>query len=131
MNDVTLHLRPDELAAVREILQRLVPGREVWAFGSRAGGTPRPSSDLDLAVLGDTPLSVAVCGDLREAFTESALPFRVDVVDWAETGGPFREVIRCRHAVIQHEAVGMWRNRKDLPDFAAVRRSWDEGRPHS
>ena len=123
MNDATLHLRPDELLMVREILQRLIPGREVWAFGSRAGGTPRASSDLDLAVLGDAPLPVAVSGDLREAFTESALPFRVDVVDWAETGGPFREVIRRRYVVIQHKAAGMRRNRKDLPDFAAVRRS--------
>ncbi|MFA5205194.1 MAG: nucleotidyltransferase domain-containing protein [Lentisphaeria bacterium] len=101
MNATPLHLSPDELAMVREILQRRVPGREVWAFGSRAGGTPRASSDLDLAVLGDAPLSVAVSGDLREAFTESALPFRVDVVDWAETGAPFREVIRRRHMVIQ------------------------------
>ena len=127
MNDVTVHLRPDELAVVREILQRLVPGREVWAFGSRAGGTPRASSDLDLAVLGAEPLPVAVSGDLREAFTESALPFRVDVVDWAATGEPFREVIRRRYVVIQHEAAGMWRNRKDLPDFTAVRRSSDRG----
>jgi predicted nucleotidyltransferase len=130
MNDMTLHLHPEELLMVREILHRLVPGREVWAFGSRAGGTPRASSDLDLTVLGDAPLSVAVSGDLREAFTESALPFKVDVVDWAETGEPFREVIRRRYVVIQHKAAGMWRNRKDLPDFAAVRRSWDEGRPH-
>jgi hypothetical protein len=24
-------------------------------------------------------------------------------------------------------AAGMWRNRKDLPDFGAARRSWDRG----
>lgn len=39
--------------------------------------------------------------ELREAFTESALPFKVDVVDWAETGESFRDVIRRRHVVIQ------------------------------
>jgi Arc/MetJ-type ribon-helix-helix transcriptional regulator len=29
-----------------------------------------------------------------------------------------------RDAVLQ-EAAGLWRDRKDLPDFAAVRRSWN------
>jgi predicted transcriptional regulator len=28
---------------------------------------------------------------------------------------------------ILDQAAGMWRNRKDLPDFAAARRSWDRG----
>jgi hypothetical protein len=31
-----------------------------------------------------------------------------------------------RKAILD-EAAGMWRNRKDLPDFAAARRSWDRG----
>lgn len=31
-----------------------------------------------------------------------------------------------RDAVLQ-EAAGLWRDRKDLPDFTAVRRSWDRG----
>ena len=32
-----------------------------------------------------------------------------------------------RRRAILHEAAGMWRNRRDLPDFAAARRSWDRG----
>ena len=31
-----------------------------------------------------------------------------------------------RNAILK-EAAGMWRDRKDLPDFAATRRSWDRG----
>jgi putative heme iron utilization protein len=31
------------------------------------------------------------------------------------------------HKAILKEAAGMWRDRKDLPDFAAARRSWDRG----
>ena len=30
-------------------------------------------------------------------------------------------------AAILQEAAGMWRNREDLPDFEAARRSWDRG----
>jgi len=32
-----------------------------------------------------------------------------------------------RRKAILDEAAGMWRNRKDLPDFAVARRSWDRG----
>lgn len=31
-----------------------------------------------------------------------------------------------RDAVLEQTA-GLWRGRKDLPDFAAIRRSWDRG----
>lgn len=31
-----------------------------------------------------------------------------------------------RDAVL-HEVAGLWRDRKDLPDFGAMRRSWDRG----
>jgi hypothetical protein len=32
-----------------------------------------------------------------------------------------------RRKAILHGAAGMWKNRKDMPDFAAMRRSWDRG----
>jgi len=32
-----------------------------------------------------------------------------------------------RRAAILKEAAGLWRSRRDLPDFAAARRSWDRG----
>ena len=31
-----------------------------------------------------------------------------------------------RKAILD-EAAGMWKNRRDLPDFAEARRSWDRG----
>jgi NADH dehydrogenase FAD-containing subunit len=36
---------------VRDILQRYVPDREVWAFGSRAKWTAKEFSDLDIAII--------------------------------------------------------------------------------
>lgn len=32
-----------------------------------------------------------------------------------------------RRTTILDQAAGMWRNRGDLPDFEAARRSWDRG----
>ena len=31
-----------------------------------------------------------------------------------------------RDGILQ-EAAGLWRDRRDLPDFSALRRSWDRG----
>jgi predicted nucleotidyltransferase len=69
-----IDIMPVDWAIVREILQKDVPDYEVLAFGSRAKGIAKAYSDLDLAVITDTPLSLDVSGALREDFAESDLP---------------------------------------------------------
>lgn len=96
-----LDIRPDLLRLVQDILQRHVPDREVRAFGSRAKGTARPSSDLDLVVMGDEPLPLAVYAALLDDFEQSDLPWRVDVVDWATTAESFRRIIEQEWVGIQ------------------------------
>lgn len=81
-----IDVRPDLWDIVRGILQAHVPQYEVWAFGSRAKWTAKPYSDLDLAVISTAPLPLETSAALSDAFAESDLPWRVDVVDWA-TGG--------------------------------------------
>ena len=91
---------------VRDILQRHVPHYEVWAFGSRAKRTAKPYSDLDLAVIADRPLRRVTQGALVDAFAESELPWRVDVVDWATTNDAFRSIIERDKVVVQKGACG-------------------------
>lgn len=64
-----LDARGDHWRVVLDIL-RLLPGAEVWAFGSRAKGTAKPHSDLDLAVVGVQPMSLDAAAQLREAFSD-------------------------------------------------------------
>lgn len=79
-----MHLTAEQLAVVLDVLRRHLPGREVWAFGSRVHGRRlKPFSDLDLAVVGDAPLPLDEHARVLAAFSDSPLPFRVDVVDWA------------------------------------------------
>jgi type I restriction enzyme S subunit len=101
-----IDVRPAHWEIVREILARHVPDREVWAFGSRAGGSPKPTSDLDLAVIGEQPLDMNVLTDLADAFSESDLPWRVDLLDWAITGEAFRRVVQARRVVVQRAEPG-------------------------
>ena len=67
--------------------------REIRVIGSRASGQAKPFSDLDLAIMGDEPLSLQVRGALRDDFDESDLPFTVDLVEWATASEAFRRVI--------------------------------------
>jgi predicted nucleotidyltransferase len=96
-----IDISPGDLKIVRDILRKHVPDREVWAFGSRAKRTAKRYSDLDLAVITDTPMSFEVSGALREDFSESDLPWRVDIVDWATTSEAFRRIIEQDKVVVQ------------------------------
>ena len=97
-----IDIRADHWIMVRDILRTHVPQYDVWAFGSRATGTAKPYSDLDLAIITDHPLSLAVSAALADDFSESDLPYKVDIVDWAATGESFQRIIE-RHKVVVQE----------------------------
>jgi uncharacterized protein len=79
---------------VRSILAAHLPqGSVAWVFGSRATGRARPLSDLDLAIDAGRRLTLDEIAELAEAFTESNLPYRVDVVDWRGIDERFRQTI--------------------------------------
>ncbi len=101
-----IDVRPDLWVIVRDILRRHVPGYEVWAFGSRARGGAKRYSDLDLAIICDMPLPLDVTADLADDFSESDLPWRVDVVDWATTSPGFRTIIAGDKVVVQRANDG-------------------------
>lgn len=96
-----LDLRPDHWDIVCAILNKHVPNREVLAFGSRATWTANEYSDLDLAILGDEPLLFNVTSALTEGFSESDLPFKVDVVEWARIDETLREKINREGLIVK------------------------------
>ena len=96
-----LDASPDQLAIVLDILRKHVPHREAWAFGSRAKVTAWRYSDLDLAIAGETLLPFDVRGGMAEGFSESDLPFRVDILDWATTRDNVRRIVEADKIVIQ------------------------------
>lgn len=88
MLDLTLAQRTLVCRIVDAHLER----RRVRVFGSRAHGTAKPFSDLDLLVLGPA-LDASLRGTLEEAFDESDLPFRVDIVEAATASADFQALI--------------------------------------
>jgi len=90
---------------IRDILRAHVAQCPVWAFGSRAKGMARPYSDLDLVIGTGQPMSLEVYAALREAFSESDLQWKVDVLDWAATSAAFRRIIERERVLIWPPAV--------------------------
>jgi type I restriction enzyme S subunit len=101
-----IDLRPAEWEIVRELLARHLPDCEVWGFGSRVNGRAKPFSDLDLAIVGTGPVELSTLANLAEDFSESLLPFKVDLVDWATTSERFRAIIGANRVVLQPSRKG-------------------------
>lgn len=96
-----IDLNPKHFEIVQHILAKHVPGSEVRAFGSRVKWTAKDYSDLDLAVVGSKPLTLRQGRQLAEAFEESDLPIRVDVLDWHTISEEFKRIIAEEYEVIQ------------------------------
>ncbi|MEO7401421.1 MAG: nucleotidyltransferase domain-containing protein [Polaromonas sp.] len=94
-----LDLTPAQKALVCSIVDAHIERRRVRVFGSRAGRTAKPYSDLDLLVLG-APLEPALRGTLEEAFDESDLPFRVDIAEAATLSPEFRALIEPQAVIL-------------------------------
>jgi predicted nucleotidyltransferase len=100
-NQPPVQMSLQEWEIVRAILATHIPDLEVWAFGSRARNQAKPFSDLDLAIISEKSLSSSLRAELVEAFSESDLPWKVDVVDWSTTNKVFREIIKQQKVILQ------------------------------
>jgi uncharacterized protein len=101
LKSAMISAKAGQLVIVSEILARLAPGVEARAFGSRVAGGHKEYSDLDLALVGREKLSAGAMEALREAFSESDLPFRVDILDWHAISDEFRAVIAAKYEVLK------------------------------
>ena len=97
----TIDIAPQDLQTVQKILQENIPEFAVWAFGSRLSGNARKYSDLDIVILCDKSIETLRMADLREAFSESDLPMKVDIIEWSSLDEEFRSIIRENYFVLQ------------------------------
>jgi len=101
-----IDLPAEQRRLVWQILRsNLPPAFKVWVFGSRATGRARRYSDLDLAIDAGRPMTLDEAASLAEAFSESDLAYRVDVVDWRAIDDRFRQII-AQERVPLAERVG-------------------------
>ncbi len=64
-------------------------------------GTAAQFSDLDLALVGEKQIEFKQLEKIKSAFSESKLPFLVDVVDWHAISEDFQKIIENNFVLIQ------------------------------
>ena len=97
----TLDVEPRWLSLVEDLLGLHAPRLcRVWAFGSRVRGKARRFSDLDLAFDAGRPLTLRDTAILADAFDESDLPWRVDIVDLVTCSPTFRRVVESQAVLV-------------------------------
>lgn len=88
-----MQLAKSEIRIIKSILQELLPTAEMWVFGSRAQGQGDKYSDVDILLKMPEPIPFNVMFKLRDAFAESDLTLKVDLVDWHRVTPEFRASI--------------------------------------
>lgn len=103
---MAIDLKKRYLEEVLEIIQKFIPDCQVRIFGSRVTGRSGKFSDLDLVIEGKAELGLTTMVKIKDAFTESNLPFKVDVLDWLAISSEFRRQINQESVVIYPEEQG-------------------------
>ena len=65
---------------------------KVFLFGSRATGTNRKWSDYDIGVIGKEKLPYSKFNELKNELEESNIPYKIDIIDFAQVSDKFRNV---------------------------------------
>ncbi len=98
-------ISPQEFSIVADILQNhLSNDCKVWVFGSRAKNQSQNYSDLDLAIDCPNTDTRQLITKLKDDFTESDLPYTVDVLDINRIEPYFKNIINQKKALFPFKA---------------------------
>ncbi len=96
-----IHLDDVWLNLVRACIKKYMPHDcQIWVFGSRVVGNQKRFSDLDIALVYDKPLSLDALLALEEELDESALPIKVDVIEFYKASPEFQQIIQQNYAAL-------------------------------
>jgi predicted nucleotidyltransferase len=83
-------LNQNHLRIVTSIIRGAIPEAEIFLFGSFARGCERSDSDLDIAIRTSAQIPFETLLQLNHLFSESNLPYIVDIVDLSSVSESFR-----------------------------------------
>ena len=90
---------PDEVARfAAAVVRRHVPdpSYRIFLFGSRAAGTARERSDIDIGIEGPAPVPRVTLAAIEDDLDEAPTLYSIEVVDFARVSETFRQVARDR-----------------------------------
>lgn len=74
-------LTPRDVKTIHAIFKKYPAVKLVHIFGSRAKGTYKPGSDIDLAVI-NTGVNDELISKIKSEFEESSLPYMIDIINY-------------------------------------------------
>ena len=83
-----IQLQQKYLTLLTKILKAHLNKQQVYVFGSRAVHSAKKHSDIDICLVGDK-LSFQEVAKLKDVFSESDLPYFVDIVQKASLSDDF------------------------------------------
>jgi len=99
-----IDITPSHRRIILDLLSRHLPHVTIWVYGSRVTWRSRAQSDPDMVVF-TTSAEQQQVFDLKEAFEESDLSFRVDLFSWSELPERFRENIENERVILQRSRI--------------------------
>ncbi len=99
MMEKDVRMNSEESAIISGLLDRHLPSVPAWVYGPRVKQTSIETSDLDLVVFA-TPDQRYLIHDLREAFKESNLLFRVVLFIWDNLPQAFKKQIKSQYVAL-------------------------------
>ena len=102
MKDKTIKLSTKYKKQIICLFEKHASDVEVWAYGSRVSGDCHSGSDLDLVLRAPqlNKIPVEKMSALREVFTESNIPFLVELRDWARLPDSFKKEIESHYVAL-------------------------------
>lgn len=72
----------------------LIPDAKIYLFGSRARGTHRKWSDIDLALDVGSVLPNVKIGEVKDVLAATNMPYKVDVLDFQNVSIDMQNIIK-------------------------------------
>ncbi len=84
------------ISEIKKIIFQFLDSKKdkAFIFGSRATGSGRKFSDIDIGVKSEKEIDILLLSDIEEAFEESNIPYTIDVVDFSQVSDRFNEVAK-------------------------------------
>ena len=95
----------EEFEIIKNILHSYIKKGKVYAFGSRYKNNNKKFSDFDIAIDTGEKLSFEFLNILKDAFEESDLPYRVDIIDYNNISDKFKKIIDGGNEIIYNANV--------------------------
>ena len=100
---LTIHVSEQELDTIQRLIEKHLPNSDAWVYGDRLSEESSRKSDLNCVIFPTSEHQQEV-SDLREAFDDSDLSFRVALSVWDDLPEKLRQQIKLKHVVLKQEA---------------------------